>query len=214
MKNKILIIFFVFSQIFLNSQDSSSDNTKKVMNGWDFFSAGRYQESINALENEKRIFPDRINIYVIMAWNYRELKNFTLMESISIEGLKYQPADTRILKNLAEAYYFQKKYDDSAKTFEKYIKYKFSYNDPYLSYAYYYLGICYYNLRQYKKSDIALSTSNYYAPKNYNTIIILAELKEYLGEYKRSNSLFVLANQISPNNQRALDGIERTKDKI
>ena len=33
-----------------------------------------------------------------MAWNYRELKNFTLMESISIEGLKYQPADTRILK--------------------------------------------------------------------------------------------------------------------
>ena len=65
MKNKILIIFFVFSQIFLNSQDSSSDNTKKVMNGWDFFS-GRYQESINALENEKRIF--QIELISMLLW--------------------------------------------------------------------------------------------------------------------------------------------------
>jgi len=214
MKIKLLFILFVLGTFYLNGQDNSSDNPKKTMNGWDYYSAGRYQDSLNALENEKRIFPDRINIYVIMAWNYRELKNYTLMESISLEGLKYQPTDTRILKNLAEAYFFQKKYQDSANTFEKYVKYKFSWNDPFLSYAYYYLGICYYYLQQYRKADIALSTSNYYVPKSYNTIILLAEIKEQLGEYKRAFNLFTQAGQILPNNQRALDGVARTKDKV
>lgn len=214
MRKIIISILFIFGLFIVYGDDTTADVPKKTMNGWDFYSAGRYQESLNALDNEKRLFPDRINIYVIMAWNYRELKNFASMESISLEGLKMQPTDTRILKNLAEAYFFQKKYQDSAATFEKYIKYKFSWSDPYLSYSYYYLGICYYYMQQYRKADIALSTSNHYVPKSFNTVILLAEIKELLGEYKRANAFFIQASQIAPANQRALDGIARTKDKI
>ncbi|HPO49934.1 MAG TPA: hypothetical protein PLO89_06370 [Spirochaetota bacterium] len=212
---KIFFCILICASIFtVNAQDRTSDAPKKNMNGWDYYSAGRYQDSLNALIKEKKIFPDRINIYVIMAWNYRELKNYTEMETISLEGLKYQPTDTRILKNLAEAYFFQKKYQDSANTFEKYIKYKFSWNDPYLSYSYYYLGICYYYLQHYRKADIALSTAIYYVPKNFNTLILLAEIKEILGEFNKARSLFVKAGQIAPNNKRVNDGLARIKDKV
>ncbi|OHD08401.1 MAG: hypothetical protein A2086_08665 [Spirochaetes bacterium GWD1_27_9] len=214
MRNFFIFIFLcVF--VIVNAQDNTTDTTpvKKTMNGWDFFSAGRYQDSLKVLDDEKKNFPDRINIYVIMAWDYRELKNFTAMESVSLEGLKIQPTDARILKNLAEAYHFQKKYSDAVVAFEKYIKYKFSWNDPYLPFAYYYIGVCYYYLRNYRKADIALATSNHYSPKNYNTIILFAEVKEILGEFKAAFNLFTQANQIQPNTQRALDGIGRTKDK-
>jgi tetratricopeptide (TPR) repeat protein len=211
-RNFILILCMIF---IYNAfcQDSTSDNAKKVLNGWDLYSAGRYKESIQTLEMERKSFPDRINIYVIMAWDYSKLQDFVNMERISLEGLKYQPTDSRILRNLGEAYYFEKKYFDSAVTFEKFLKYKYTWNDQYMPYAYYYLGVCYYNLKYFRKADIALSTANYFLPKDYNTIILMADVKEILGEFKTSFNYYTLANQIQPNTQRALEGIERTKNK-
>jgi len=208
----ILFITLLFCTINLFAEDSTKDNTqKKQMNGWDYFSAGRYKESLQTLEAEKKQFPDRNNIYVIMAWNYRELKDFTSMESISLEGLKIKLDDARILRNLGEAYYYQKKHNECISAFEKYFKYKNSWTDSYIPYAYYYTGVSYYYLKQYRKSDISLTTSNFYLPKNYNTLILLAEVKEILGEIKTANSFFNQALQLQPNAQRALDGVNRTK---
>lgn len=212
-----ILIFFLFN-IF--SQDNTVDtesnlNTKKTKNGWDYYSEGRYRESIAALELEKKYFPERINIYVIMAWCYRELREFNNMEIISLEGLKIQPTDSRVHKNLAEAYYFQGKYSQAIESFENYLKYKYTPGtDPYLPLLYSYLGICYYNTEQYKKADIALSFSNFLKINNQEVIYYLALTKEKLSEYQKSFNLYKLLLQLNPGHQKGIEGLNRVKGNI
>jgi tetratricopeptide (TPR) repeat protein len=219
-RGKIMIkkIFYIFLLLTINLFVFGVDNTpdaqpKRTLNGYELWSAGKYKESIQTLDAEKKQFPDRSNIYVILAWDYRDLRDFVSMENISLEGLKAFPNDSRIFRNLAEAYHFQKKYVESAATFEKFLKFKNGWSDQYIPYAYYYLGVSYFYLNQNRKADVALSTANHFIPKNYNTLILLAEIKEKLGDFKMSFNLFTQANQIQPNTQRALDGIARTKNK-
>jgi tetratricopeptide (TPR) repeat protein len=213
-----IFIFIFFNMLIINllfSQDNTGDAAvvKKITNGWDYYNAGKYKESLQSLDIEKKQFPERINIYVIMGWDYRELKDFVDMERISNEGIKLQPTNYYLIKNLADALYYQNKYYDCIGMYEKYLKYKNNWNDVNVPYAYYYLGVSYYYLKYFKKADIALSAANHFMPKNYNTLILLAEVKEIQGENKNAFNLFTSANLIQPNTQRAIDGIARTKDK-
>ena len=138
---KILIInlFFLFT-LTLFAQDATTpaaapannapaapvQTTPAVRqkNGWDYYSEGNYHASIRSLEEERKLFPGRINIYIILGWNYKALKDYPEMERISIEGYNINPIHVNILKNLGEACYFQNKYNDSIKYFEKYAKIK------------------------------------------------------------------------------------------
>lgn len=213
----IVSIFFVIVSSYSqdNTDDTAVDNSKRTKNGWDYYSEGRYRESIAALELEKKYFPERINIYVIMAWCYRELKEFDNMEKISLEGLKIQPTDSRVHRNLAEAYYFQGKYGLAIGSFENYLKYKYTPGaDPYLSLLYGYLGICYYNTEQFRKADIALSFSNFLKRNNQEIIYYLALTKEKLKEYKKSFDLYSFLLQLNPNHQKGIEGLNRVKGNI
>ena len=210
MKKIIYIVLISITINFIFSQDNTLDIKK--MNGWDYYEKGRYRESINALKVEKKSYPNRINIYVIMAWDYLSLRNYPSMEKISKEGLKIRPNDVRVIKNLAEAYYFQKKYSEAIFYFEKYIFSKYKMKDPYLAIVYYYLGVCFYNLNFYRKADIALSFAKYYRPKDIKIILTLANTKEKLEEYDKANNLFNNVLKIKPNNKPALEGIKRIKD--
>jgi len=231
MKKILLICLFNFMFFYIYPQDTTADikkddnkqnssisvinnqsnitEVKKKKNGWDYFEDGKYNESINALLEEKKYYPDRINIYVILAWDYREIKNFAEMEKVSLEGLKYSSEDVRIIKNLAEAYYFQKKYNEAIPFFHKYLNFKYKTNDIYIQTLYYYLGICFLNINNLYKADISLSTAKYFQPNNLNIVLLLAETKEKLKDYDKSLKLYNDALILSPNNQTALDGINR-----
>ena len=209
----IAIISLILNIIYSQDQDVTTDNEiKKEKNGWDYFIEGKYNESIKALKKEKELYPQRINIYVIMGWNYKKIYNYNLLEQISLEGLKINPRDARIVLNLAEAYYFQKKYSKAVSIFKKYIAFKYNKKDIYIPIVYYYLGNCYYNLNSYRKADIALSTAKYYNPNNIKTVLLLANTKEKLKEYDKANNLFNTALKIQPYNTIALDGIKRLKN--
>jgi hypothetical protein len=92
----IMACLFVVTTM-MQAQDATGDTTgfttttvAKKMNGWDYYAAGRYRESINALKQEKNQYPDRINIYVIMGWDYLELRNFSEMEKNISRGPQNQ----------------------------------------------------------------------------------------------------------------------------
>ncbi len=226
MIKRFVFIILLFFSVNSYSQDNTNDNRinnntetentiKKTKNGWDYYSEGRYRESIAALELEKKYFPERINIYVIMGWCYRELRDFSNMEMISLEGLKIQPTDSRVHRNLAEAYFFQEKYNLAIGAFENYLKYKYTpASDPYLSTLYYYLGICYYNTNQFRKADISLSLANFLKKNNQEVIYYLALTKEKLKEYKKSFDLYSLLLKINPNHQKGIEGLERIKTNL
>ena len=210
-----ILVFLIMTVVVVNIFSQDDDTTQKNKNGWDYYSEGKYRESLKALETEKKYYPERINIYVISAWCYRELKDYTSMEKVSLEGLKIQPTDSRVYKNLAEATFYQGKYSDSIQGFENYLKYKYQpKSDSYFPTVYYYLGICYFNLSQFRKADICLSTANYYFPRNLFTVLYLAEVKEKLGEYKKAYDFYNFSLTLKANNTKGLEGINRLKDKI
>lgn len=220
----LLVSFLIFVSVLVFSQDNTTDSTNapsnnnssstntssnNIYNGWELFQEGRYSESISALQREMQSFPNRINIYVILGWDYYYLRRYADMENISQVGLKIKPNDTRLIRNLAESCFYQGKYQNAIDEFEKYISYNYNQNDPYLPSAYYYSGICYFNLTSYRKADIALSTANYLQPNNYRIILMLAETKEKLQDLDNAKKHFEKVLQLKANEIKAIDGLQR-----
>lgn len=236
MKNLFYILFILF---FLNnyifSQDQTSDSIKKQddnkvkteentdnydnnnnvntpKNGWDLYQEGRYYDSIILLKDEMRRFPQRINVYVILGWDYRQLRRYKEMEEISLEGLKVNSTDIRLVRNLGESYYFQNSFLNAVKEFEKYISYRYNRNDSYVSLIYYYLGVCFYNLKSFRKADIALSTARYYQPNDNNTNLYLGKTMVELKQFEKAKKYFDTVLKNSPDNTEAIEGLKRIKD--
>jgi tetratricopeptide (TPR) repeat protein len=222
MKKLLIIILFFSFLIYINPQDASNDNTKKtdntnnqtvrIKNGWDYYNDGKYFESIKALSEEKKNYPDRINIYVILAWDYGNLKDYDSMEKVSQEGLNVSPDDIRILKNMIEACFYQNKFNQVIPHLEKYIALRYNNNDPYISTVYYYLGSSFLNLGYYKKADISLNTSLHFNPNDINTLLQLAETMTKLNQIDKSKSYYNSVLKIQPNNLQALDGLKKLEN--
>jgi tetratricopeptide (TPR) repeat protein len=211
MKKLITLAFLTLFSISVFAQDQAV----KPKNGWDYFAAGQYQESLKALESERQSFPERMDIYVIEGWCYRELKDWANMERISAEGLKIQPNDPRALKNIGDAMFWQGKYQQAVQYYDGYLKYKYQpKTDTNYATVYYRMALCYYNLKQWLKADICFSLHNRYKPNDYLTIMNLADVKEKLGEYNKAYNLYQQTLKIRPNNQRGLEGVNRLKDKV
>jgi len=214
---KIITLIFLFLSVYVFSQDNTSDtnniNKNKQKNGYELFIEGRYLESIKSLQNEKQYFPNRINIYVILGWDYDKLRNYSEMEKISLEGMKIDPTDARVIQNLAESYFYQKKYNDAINAFEKYLALKYNKYDAYIFKAYNYLGICFYNLDLYNKADIALSTSNYFKQNNPTTLLYMAYVKEKLLNKEKAKEYFSDVLKLDPENVDAKEGLQRLSEK-
>jgi tetratricopeptide (TPR) repeat protein len=131
------------------------------------------------------------------------------MEKISLEGIRVNPDNIKVIKNLAEAYYYQKKYKEAIEYLEKYISKILNENDNFLKEAYLYLGISYLNIESYQKSDIALLTANYYLPNNKDVLLNMAILKEKLKDFEKSKELYNSVLKLEPENAEAKEGLER-----
>lgn len=212
MKRIIFTLILTFFCFGLYAQDN---NAARPKNGYELFLEKRYQESLASLENERKEHPDRIDIYVISGWCYRDMRDYPNMERISKEGLKVVPTDARTLRNLSTALYWQGKYSEAASAFEGYLK---SRNQPktdsYYFESYYKMGICYYNLKQWLKSDICFSLTNTMRPNNIENMQYLGEVKERIGEYQASYDLFEKILKYQPNNQKANEAVHRLRDKL
>jgi tetratricopeptide (TPR) repeat protein len=209
-----LLSLFIFFNFISFSQDNTADNTSVPVadNGWSYYTKGDYNNSIRILLEEKKLYPDRINVYVILAWDYRELKQYYNMEKISEDGLKIKPNDIRIIKNLGEALFFQGKFKEAATAFEKYIKYKYSLADTNLGIIYYYIGYSYLQLKAYNKADIAFCMATQLPhPNKLNNFLFLAEINEQLKKYQKSKVYYEKVLVMNAGNPEAIQGLERIK---
>ncbi len=228
MKKFLFFIFYFFITLLVIGQDNSTDinfnssssssidnsnkeknNIKNEKNGWELYLEGKYFESIKALEKEKKSYPERTNIYVIEGWDYKYLNNFIEMERISLEGLKMDSEDSRITINLAEAYYFQNKYSQAIPVFEKYLSKRYNINDQAIQKIYFYLGDCYYNIKYYRKADIALCTAYYFIKNDVQIILKLALVNENLANKDKSIELLKKVLTMEPENKIAKEILTR-----
>ena len=220
---KIVVInlFLLFSFMLFAQEETAPAATTPAQpaapvvrqkNGWDYYSEKNYHASIRALEEERKTFPGRINIYIILGWNYKALKDYPEMERISIEGYNINPIHVNVLKNLGEACYFQNKYSDSIKYFEKYSKVKKNkWADPYTYSMYYYLGDSYYHVGAYYKADTALSAANALKPNNVQNLLLLAKVNEKLKNNKQAMKYYEALLKIEPANVDARNAYEQLK---
>lgn len=208
---KKLIIFIYAFLFFTTNIIFAQDNTTDKKNGWDYYVIGQYKRSITSLLEEKKYFPQRINIFVILAWDYRELREYAKMEQVSLEGLRIMPTDKRVIKNLAEAYFFQKKFLLTIPVLEKYIKYRYNWNDAYIGNAYYYLGVCFYNTSSYYKAEISLKSALHFKKNDRNILLYLGQTLAALNNKEQAKIYFKKVLKISPSNKKALEGLESLK---
>lgn len=233
MNKYLLKIIFIFISASLFSQDLTTDKkavtgesagsvqqqtqtqtvgtVKKDRDGWDYYAEGNYTASIKALEEEKKLFPTRINIYIILGWNYKILKNYQEMEKVSLEGYSLSPTHINILRNLGEAYFYQNKFVESIKYLEKYLKYKNRWDDPSTYQIYYLAGYAYLKTGSLYKADVALSASNYVKPNNVQNLLALGEVNEKLSKVDVAISLYESVLKIDPVNADAKNGLLRLK---
>lgn len=223
MKKIAIINLFLLITLTIFAQDAAApaaENTTPAQpaapvvrqkNGWDYYSEGNYHASIRALEEERKLFPGRINIYIILGWNYKALKDYPEMERISIEGYNINPINVNVLKNLGEACYFQNKYSDSIKYFEKYSKIKNKWVDSYTYLMYYYLGDSYYHVGAYYKADTALSAANTLRPNNVQNLLLLGKVNEKLKNNKQAMKYYETLLKIEPANAEARSAYDQLK---
>ena len=222
MKSFIVFILMIVSVFFISAQDASSDGSsgagtssteRKVKDGWDYFSEGKYLESLKALEEEKKLYPSRINIYLIMGWDYKNLKRYPEMEKVSLEGYNLNPTHIHIIKNLGESYFFQGKYSEAIKYLEKFLKYRSDVTDPNVPIVYYFLGYCYYETGLYYKADSALSAAKGLGATNAYVYYVLAKTNEKLNNNDKALALYEAAYKLNAEITDAKAAIDRLSSK-
>jgi len=205
-------MFFIFCFLLfcyeLNSQTNTISQTAK-----DLYFAGKYNEAIALADSQRKLQPENIENYIVIGWCYSRLGEYRNMIAITQQGLRMQPANISLLINLIEAYFSQRDYNNVILAAERYLRYRGNSTDKYLPIAYYNLGLSFYNIKAYYKADIVLSVANNITPRDFKNVILLAEIKEALEEYKKSEELFTIAKEIQPNSSRAIDGLARVKEK-
>lgn len=211
---KIHIIIFLLLSISLSAQDNDTQTAvqqqqQKEKNGWDYYAEGNYLASIKSLEEEKKLFPGRINIYIILGWNYRALRNYSEMEKASMDGYAINPRHIHVLKNLGEALYFQNKFSEAVKYFDKYLRINNDWNDNNTNLIYGYMGISYLRTGSLYKADLALSTSNMLRTGNIQILLSLAEVNEKLSKKEKSIAYYEEVLKYDPVNAAAKTAISR-----
>lgn len=185
----------------------------------ELYVSGLYNEAIKLAEERRKINSSIVDDYLVVGWCYIRLGNYRSTVNISLQGLRYQANNIWLLQNLINGYFYLKEYDNLISSIERYLK-NSNNNDTFLPRAYYYLGIGYFNTKAYNKADISLSITkniakkNNYDPKEIDILILLAEVKELLGDYKKAYEYFSIAKNLSPNLDRAINGLNRVNERL
>ena len=225
LQKSVISILFLFS-IFcfdLNSQQNDnnqdSDNTSQDnqnskqdedKDGYILWKERKYEQSIAKLKEEIVAFPQRIDIYVIMGWDYLALRQYSNALDISKKGLAISPNDSRLHLNLGETYFNLRQYNPSVYHLQKYLAANpQSYKKAYI---YFLMGLAYYRLKHYHLADISLSTAIYYKPNSARYITQLGLIKEKLNENKKALTFFEKALILNPGNLDALNGKKRVEN--
>ncbi len=208
--NRVVFVFcFLFLYIGLSAQTNTTPQTAREL-----YYAGKYNEAITLAETQRRANPENIDNYIVMGWCYSRLGDYRNMVTITQQGLRIQGANIWLLINQIEAYFYLKDYNSVVVACERYFKYRGNSTDKYLPVAYYNLGLSFYYMRAYYKADITLSAANSVSPRDYKNVILLAEIKEALADYKKSAEFFTIAKEIQPASTRAIDGLARVTEKL
>lgn len=156
-------ILFVLLSILLISPffaQTKQDALALYRNGRSFEAANQteqakaaFSQAVTVCNEELKEKPNNIESYVVLGWSLLRLENYNECINISLNALKINSKEYRIIETLAEAYFYKNNYTESLKMFEQYVN--GLPNGDRVSTAYFFIGEIYRILHRYEHADIA-----------------------------------------------------------
>lgn len=198
--------YFIIIGLFTITPFSFGQNNRQAI----FAKSYEYENSSNywqAIKEVKNIYDSEDYFCNIrLGWLYYLNKNYT-------ESIKFYEKAIKLKPNAIEARFGCIK---PLSALEKWENVKVNYHhilqiDPNNTVANYWLGVIYYNRKDYTQaSNLFLRVFNLY-PLDYDSVIMLAWSKLYLGKASDAKLLFLHALTIRPNDSSALNGLKTIK---
>ncbi len=201
---EILKRLFILALLVTIGQQSTFSQTPTqsiFYKSYDLEKASNYNAAIAELKKVYKI--DEYFVNIRLGWLYYLAKN-------NAESLKYYRIAIKLKPNSIEAKFGCVKplsaleLWDSVK--EQYLE--ILRIDPNNTRASYWLGVIYYNRKEYAKSEKLFAKVYSLYPLDYDSVIMQAWTKYRLGKKAEAKALFSLALTLTPNDKDALSGLK------
>jgi tetratricopeptide (TPR) repeat protein len=161
---------------------------------YDLYKKGKYYDAEAMLLEEKEISPGSIDVYAVLGWCYLNTGRQNMAVEVSLEGLKLNSKDTRLLITLGRSYFELKRYADAITYLQKSIIL-----NPVYGYTYYYLGRIYLDQGKLALAETALSASIAFMNDKYIFYRYRGEVYERMGNFKAAEADYKKALALNPN---------------
>ncbi len=190
------------------------DALKLYREGRDLDSAGKtvearskYQRSVDVCRQELKENSKNIESYVVLGWSLIRLAKYDEVISTSMEALKINPREYRIIESLAEGYFYIDNYTEALKYFEQYL-HAFPNGDR-TSTAYFFVGDIFRLTARYEHADIAYSMALLKSPNMALWWYRLGSVRELSGKKVEAKAAYEKALKFKPIYQEASDALKR-----
>jgi tetratricopeptide (TPR) repeat protein len=160
---------------------------------YELYRKGKYYDAEAALLEEKEISPGNVDVYAVLGWCYLNTGRQNMAIDVSLEGLKLNSKDTRLLITLGRSYFELKRYADAVTYLQKSIIL-----NPEYGYTYYYLGRIYLDQGKLALAETALSASIAFMNDKYIFFRYRGEVYERMGNLKAAEADYKKALALNP----------------
>lgn len=199
MKKLIIAFFFIFSSTIIFAQ-SKPDALKEYNNG-------NYQKSIEICMQEISIMPQNTDSYIVLCWSLIKLEKYSEALLYAQKASSFAKTDIRVIGNLAEAYFYVGKNEESLKLFQQYIL--AAPEGARISEAFALMGEIYIRSEDYNHADIALTTACQFNQTNALYWARLGYAREQAKDYQYALMAYKQALKLNPKFNDASLGIAR-----
>lgn len=166
-----------------------------------------YGNAVTTCQEELQSTPNNIESYVVLCWSLFRLGRYKESERYSLEALKINSKEYRIMENLGETYFYLKNYTDSLKYLEKYVD--GLPNGDRSATAYFFIGEIYRIQAKPNCADISYSMAVHKEPNVALWWYRLGSVRESAGYKTGAKTAYERALKLNPSYKEAQSALSR-----
>ncbi len=159
-----------------------------------YISKREYKEAINLLEKAMETLSNNVKILLQLGKIYILEKKLDVAAKFLKKAAGISPDDTDVQLSFSELLVYKGKYKDALKRVNNVIKYH-----PYNDKAYYFRGLAFYNLKNYKKASDDFKKAKIINQKNPNYYLMYGKALYQLGKENEAINALERALDLNPN---------------
>ncbi|GAB1416802.1 hypothetical protein MASR2M117_22080 [Paludibacter sp.] len=201
---KILILLFLQASLFAVTAQQQKQREQVFAKSYEAEYAGKYLQAINYL---KQIYKeDDYFINVRLGWLHYLDKQHVISIGYYLKAIKLKPYSIEARFGVIKPYSAKEEWEKVKEQYLQILKI-----DPQNTIANYWLGVIYYNQKNYTKAVQLFEKNVNLYPLDYDSVIMLAWTKLNLGQYADATILFNHALTLRPKDESATSGLKLIK---